>query len=276
MLIKTWGKRATIAVVGVISTLFPGYFGALGARSFLKPRHNTSLRHWAQAFDGFQRRNISIEGQQVPFWIKGSGPLILLVHGWERDHFTMGGFVSPLLNAGYSVAALDLPGHGAASGDQAPLPLLALSIAEIVSAFNQPYAVIAHSLGAAMTVLAMESYGLKPDRAILISAPRSAEDYALAQAKRQGLGKRALHSMIEQITAALGEPLERYRVDQALTSLTMPILVVHAEDDAIVALSDAQENVYTSQAQPLWLSGGGHNKILADSGMIDDVLQWLK
>jgi len=160
----------------------------------------------------------------------------------------MGGFVSPLLNAGYSVAALDLPGHGAASGDYAPLPLLALSISEIASAFNQPYAVIAHSLGAAMTALAMESYGLKPDRAILISAPRSAEDYALAQAKRQGLSKRALQSMIEQITAALGEPLERYRVDQALTS----------------------------QAQPLWLSGGGHNKILADSGMIDDVLQWLK
>lgn len=276
MLIKTWGARVAAVVVGVVSTILPGYFGALGARSFLQPRHNNSPRHWEKEFDGFQRRSICVHGHQVPFWIKGSGPLILLVHGWERDHFSMGGFVAPLLNAGYSVVALDLPGHGEAGGDYAPLPLLAIAIAEVALVLDQPYAVVAHSIGAAMTALAIESYGLKSARTILISAPRSAEDYALSQAKRQGLGKRALQSMIEQITDSLGEPLERYRVDQALASLTTPVLLIHAEDDAIVPLMDAQRNLHASQAQSLWLSGGGHNKILADNHMINYVLEWLR
>ncbi|WP_157719211.1 alpha/beta hydrolase [Halopseudomonas salegens] len=262
-------------MTGFISALLPGYFGSLGARAFLKPRPNTSRRHWAEAFSGFERREISVDGLQVPFWVKGKGPLVLLVHGWERDHFAMGGFVAPLLDAGYRVAALDLPGHGEADGESAPLPLLARSITEIASALKQPCTVIAHSIGAAMTALATEAYGLKPDCVVLICAPRGAEDYALAQARRQGLSERALHQMVRQINQALGEPLERYRVDRALDSMTAPILLVHAADDAIVPLSDAQENLRASSAHSLWLSSGGHNRILADRLMIDNVLTWL-
>jgi len=275
MAIRNLGTQAATSMTGVISALLPGYFGSLGARAFLTPRPNNSTRHWTEAFDDFERREISVDGHQVPFWVKGTGPLVLLVHGWERDHFAMGGFVAPLLGAGYRVAALDLPGHGEADGQSAPLPLLARSIAETASALEQPCTVIAHSIGAAMTALAAEAYGLEPDCAVLICAPRGAEDYALAQARRQGLSQRALQQMVSQITRALGEPLERYRVDHALQSMTTPILLVHAADDAIVPLSDAQENLSASSAHSLWLTSGGHNRILADSRMINDVLKWL-
>ncbi|MEH6669495.1 alpha/beta hydrolase [Halopseudomonas sp.] len=269
------GTQATTAVTGFISALLPGYFGSLGARAFLKPRPNTSRRHWAEAFEDFERREICVDGHQVPFWVRGAGPLVLLVHGWERDHFAMGGFVAPLLNAGYRVAAIDLPGHGEADGESAPLPLLAKSIAETAAALKQPCAVIAHSIGAAMTALAAEAYGLKPDNVVLICAPRGAEDYALAQARRQGLSPRALRQMVRQITHALGEPLQRYRVDRALNALKAPILLVHAADDAIVPLSDAEANLRASSAHSLWLASGGHNRILADRQMIGDVLKWL-
>ncbi|PKM29980.1 MAG: hypothetical protein CVV07_09895 [Gammaproteobacteria bacterium HGW-Gammaproteobacteria-11] len=266
---------ATMKIATLLSTLFPRYFGALGARAFLQPRPNTSRQQWSEAFDGFTRSTLCIQGHQVPLWVKGSGPTVLLVHGWERDHFAMGGFVSPLLEANFQVAALDLPGHGEADGKQAPLPLLARSIAEVAATLTQPCTVIAHSIGAAMTALAAEDFGLTPHSVVLISAPRGAEDYALAQAKRQGLGRRAIQHMIVQIAEALGEPLERYRVDNALTSMTAPILLVHAEDDAIVPLSDARDNLHAPTARPLWLPVGGHNRILADQQMIAGVLGWI-
>lgn len=275
MAIRNVGTQATTAATGFISALLPRYFGSLGACAFLKPRPNTSRRHWAAAFEDFERREICVDGHQVPFWVRGAGPLVLLVHGWERDHFAMGGFVGPLLDAGYRVAALDLPGHGEADGESAPLPLLARSIAETAAALKQPCAVIAHSIGGAMTALAAEAYGLKPDCAVLICAPRGAEDYALAQARRQGLSRRALRQMVRQISRALGEPLEHYRVDRALNSMNAPILLVHAADDAIVPLSDAQDNLRASSAHSLWLSRGGHNRILADRQMIDGVVKWL-
>lgn len=259
----------------MLSALLPNYFGAIGAQAFLRPRINTTTRHWEIAFVGFTRREVIINGHRVPFWLNGSGPMVLLVHGWERDHFAMGGLVPPLLEAGYQVAALDLPAHGDAEGRSAPLPLLAKAIVGVAEALDQPYTIIAHSIGAAMTALAMESYGLKPERGVFIGAPRTAKDYALAQAKHQGLSTRALVQMVKQISSQLGEPLERYRVDRALTDIGMPLLLVHAEDDTIVPIADAHANAHTSAARTLWLSSGGHNKILGDSAMITDILGWL-
>lgn len=275
MTFKTLGASARLGVVGALSALLPNYFGVIGARAFLRPRINTSTRHWEAEFVGFTRREIVVAGHRVPFWLKGSGPLVLLVHGWERDHYAMGGLLSPLFAAGYQVAALDLPAHGDADGRSAPLPLLAQAIAGVAAALEQPCTIIAHSIGAAMTVLAIESYGLKPERGVLISAPRTAKDYALAQAKHQGLSSRALLQMVKQISSRLGEPLERYRVDRALTDIGIPLLLVHAEDDVIVPIADAHANAQTSAAHTLWLRSGGHNKILGDRALITNILEWL-
>jgi len=272
---KALDARVRLVVVGALSALWPKYFGSIGARAFMKPRTNTSTRHWESEFVGFSRREFVVDGHRVPFWLKGSGPRVLLVHGWERDHYAMGGFVAPLLEAGYQVAALDLPAHGDADGRSAPLPLLAQSIAGVAEALEQPCTIIAHSIGAAMTALAMESYGLKPECGVLISAPQTAENYALAQARHQGLSTRAMQQMVKQISNRLGEPLERYRVDRALSHIGTPLLLVHAEDDAIVPIADAHANAQTAAARTLWLRSGGHNKLLGNSAMITDILAWL-
>jgi pimeloyl-ACP methyl ester carboxylesterase len=268
--------RLQQGVVGTLSALMPVYFGKIGARAFLCPRPNNSRRHWSTAFSGFECRHVEVQGHRIPVWTAGTGPLALLVHGWERDHFAMGGFVEPLLEAGYAVAALDLPAHGEAEGNKAPLPLLAQAIAETARLSGKPQVVIAHSVGAAMSVLAMEDHGLQPGSVALIASPRTAKDYALAQARQQGLSRRAQEVMVTRINASLGEPLDRYRVDKALASLVLPTLLVHAEDDAIVPVADARANQSASSAQAIWLDSGGHNRILGDSRMISQVIDWVK
>ncbi|WP_168203158.1 alpha/beta fold hydrolase [Marinobacter fonticola] len=275
MKIKRLGNSIRSSIVGSLSAVMPAYFGSIGAKVFLTPRRNTSTQHWKTAYDKATRREVEVEGHRVPFWIQGCGPLVLLVHGWERDHFAMGGFVRPLLDGGYTVAAVDLPAHGEADGARAPLPLLAKAITEVVSTLDQPCNIIAHSIGGAMTVLAMEAHGLKPDRVVLISTPRSAEDYAIAQGKHQGLGRRALLNMVEQISRGLGEPLERFRVDNALLTLKAPVLLIHAEDDAIVSLQDAIENAKAGTTQTFWIPTGGHNRILGNETVIENAVQWL-
>lgn len=275
MPIKTLGAHSRNTLVNALSAIFPRHFGAIGARAFMRPARDSSSGHWPSAFAGFARQQVKVEGQRVPFWLGGSGPLVLLVHGWERNHFAMGGFVAPLLDAGYSVAALDLPAHGEADGSKAPLPLLARAIAE-VAACAQPHAIIAHSIGAAMTVLAVEDYGLRPERAVLIGAPRTAKAYALAQGKRQGLAANALRAMLEQISQRLLEPIERFQVDRGLAGLNLPVLLIHAEDDALVPLQDALHNAQARCVQTAWQATGGHNRLLGDASVINLALQWLR
>ena len=55
----------------------------------------------------------------------GSGPTVLLVHGWGARGTHLGKLVPPLVAAGYRVVAFDAPGHGQSSGRSATLPQFA-------------------------------------------------------------------------------------------------------------------------------------------------------
>ena len=49
-------------------------------------------------------------------WGDTAKPCVLLVHGWNGRGTQMAGFVAPLIEQGYRVLTLDLPGHGDSSG----------------------------------------------------------------------------------------------------------------------------------------------------------------
>ncbi|HDZ56898.1 MAG TPA: alpha/beta hydrolase [Pseudomonas xinjiangensis] len=269
-------RNARLGTIKLLSSLFPDRFGQIGARRFVEPRAGVRAPAWPHAFDGFERRTLEVDGEKIPLWLRGEGPRVLLVHGWEADHYAMGGFVEPLLAQGYSIAALDLPAHGLASGRRAPLPLIARAIAAAGSEAGSLHSIIAHSVGGATTVLAMEEYGLQASCLVLIGAPQGARYQALAQGRAQGLSERALQSMARQIHQALGAPLERFRTDHGLSRLTTAVMLVHAEDDAVVPIDAAYNNAFACQAKTLWLKRGGHNRPLGDAQVIDDIGRFLR
>lgn len=269
-------RRARLGIIRLLSSLLPERFGKIGAKHFLQPRTLIRPQRWPHAFDGFERRSLDVAGENVPLWLKGEGATVLLVHGWETDHNAMGGFVQPLLALGYRVAALDLPAHGMATGRRAPLPLLAQAIAAAGAECTDVYAIIAHSVGGATSVLAMEDYGLATERLVLIGAPQAAQHQALDQGLSQGLSNRALKSMTKQIHHALGAPLERFRTDRGLSQLSTAVLVIHAEDDPVVPINAAHHNAAACRAKTLWLETGGHNRPLGEPRVIQSVANFLK
>lgn len=268
-------RRARLGAIRLLSRVFPGRFGKIGAKHFLEPRTLLRPQRWPQAFEGFQRATLEVAGEKVPLWFKGEGPTVLLVHGWESDHYAMGGFVEPLLSSGYRVATLDLPAHGLATGRRAPLPLIAQAIAAAGAACGPLHTIIAHSVGGATSVLGMEDYGLQAERLVLIGAPQAALHQALRQGRSQGLSDPALQSMSRQIHQALGAPLERFRTDKGLSQLRSAVLIVHAEDDAVVPIEAARHNAAACQAKTLWLETGGHNRPLGDPRVIQSVVSFL-
>lgn len=270
------GHLFRIRLVQGLSWLFPDYFGAIGTRLFLQPQRAAPVTRWQDAYAGFEKSEITIQGLRIPYWHKGNGPQVLLVHGWENDHFALGGFVQPLLNQGYSVAALDLPAHGEAEGKSAPLPLIAQAITAVGNALPGLHAIIAHSVGGATSVLAMEEYGLNAKKLVLIGAPQAASKQAIGQARANGLSARAIQRMQRQLQHRLAAPLERFQVDRGLALIQCQVFLVHAHDDRVVPIQAAHQNAAARQAQTLWLDQGGHNRPLGDPLVIDSVINFLK
>lgn len=267
--------KSQVLVVRLLSRIMPERFGRIGAKTFLTPRRVPHRRMWEHAFEGASRHEIVVDSLRVPVWIQGTGPAVLLVHGWERDHVAMGAFVGPLISAGFSVIAMDLPAHGEAEGERAPLPLMAKAISIVAATYGQPEAVIAHSVGGAMTALSIEEYALAPSKVVLLGAPVGAADYAMSQGARSGLAPVAIAKMIEAISAELEAPLSRFRVDLALREFRVNGLLIHDENDAIVPLTDARTNARHGGLPLKLVNAGGHNRMLGDQAVIDASLEFL-
>jgi pimeloyl-ACP methyl ester carboxylesterase len=113
----------------------------------------------------------------------GAGPEVcLLVHGMMGSAESWWRIIPELVEAGYRVLALDLPGHGRSDRDQSlTVERAADSLIETVSQLSpQPPAVaIGHSFGGA--VLAAAASDLRPELAVYIDAPfagRGGHDFA--------------------------------------------------------------------------------------------------
>jgi haloacetate dehalogenase len=106
-------------------------------------------------FDGFELKAIATPRGELSARIGGSGPPLLLLHGWPQTHH-MWHAVAPALAERFTVVATDLPGYGAsfrpdASDDHAPHSKRAFA-ADHVAAMAQlgygSFAVAGHDRGA--------------------------------------------------------------------------------------------------------------------------------
>lgn len=59
-----------------------------------------------------EHKVIAVDGMNVHYVHAGSGPVVLLVHGVGASQVAWRSNIAPLANAGFTVVALDLPGHG--------------------------------------------------------------------------------------------------------------------------------------------------------------------
>src|SRR5437016_12888619 len=68
-------------------------------------------------FDGFQRRRIAIDGAEIACLIAGSGPPVLMLHGFPQS-LAMWAHVAPRLAKDFTVVCADLRGYGDSSKPQ--------------------------------------------------------------------------------------------------------------------------------------------------------------
>jgi haloacetate dehalogenase len=66
-------------------------------------------------FDGFEERSITTDGAKIFLVIGGSGPPLLLLHGYPQNH-VMWHAVAPALPAHFSLVIPDLRGYGDSHG----------------------------------------------------------------------------------------------------------------------------------------------------------------
>lgn len=68
-------------------------------------------------FEGFERHDVEVEDARIASFIGGSGPALLLLHGYPQTHVAWHR-LAPVLAQNYTVIATDLRGYGDSLGPQ--------------------------------------------------------------------------------------------------------------------------------------------------------------
>jgi pimeloyl-ACP methyl ester carboxylesterase len=212
--------------------------------------------------------NIVIDGLLTQYKLAGKGKLILLLHGWGDSSQGLAGLQSGLAKQ-YRVLALDLPGFGQT---QAPETTWNLDdYAHFIKHFlgkldlGQPYAVIGHSNGGALAIRSVGLQALKPEKLVLLSASGirtggNAKRFILRVIAKTGdiatiwLPERYRQNLRKSLYGAAGSDMlvvpelqatfkqtVRQDVQADAAAITIPALLVYAENDRAVSPADGRK-----------------------------------
>jgi pimeloyl-ACP methyl ester carboxylesterase len=172
----------------------------------------------------------------IPTFSWGSGSTVLLVHGWGGYGLQLSEFVKPLLNAGFRVLAFDAPAHGRAAGVQTNGLEMAQVIATVALHQGPITGVIAHSLGATSTTLAL-SEGLQTDRVVYLGAICWLLNAAGLFARLSRLSTEVEAAFQASFEAQFGQDIwHRFAAEQTARHLSIPALLFHDRNDREVSV----------------------------------------
>lgn len=247
--------------------LFPELAGAWAERLFLTPPRSRDAAATALDLIDARASFVQHKGRAIATWHWGGreAPAVLLAHGWGGHAAQMRPFVFPLLSAGFRVIAYDQPAHGVSEGRLTGLPDFADALAEVAAYHGDVRAVIAHSLGAAATALALANGKIALQAAVLVSPPADMVGYSRRFARWHWMPepvRRAMQAAIEERYGVLWESLDVRRLAPRVKARA---LIIHDRDDRVVAWTQgAQVATHWAGARLLSTDGLGHRRVLED------------
>jgi pimeloyl-ACP methyl ester carboxylesterase len=214
----------------------------------------------------------------------GTGPTILLVHGWGGYGLQLNEFINPLLEAGYQVLAFDAPAHGSTTGEQSNGFELAQAIETVVkhqnssnSQLSQPIdGIIAHSLGATSTTLAL-SKGMKTRKVVYLGTMCWLFNALTLFAKRAKLSIEVSEALRYLFEEQFGQDVwQRLAVDQNAQNLKIPALLFHDRRDREVVFDESLTvSQVWSNARLIETVGLGHRRILRDGSVVQQTIDFM-
>ncbi|MFX0114181.1 MAG: alpha/beta hydrolase [Candidatus Hodarchaeota archaeon] len=222
----------------------------------------------------------------TPFWVPynenkifvmswGSGPAVLLVHGWNGNVTQLSPFIEPLLEQGYRVVALDGPAHGQSSGKRTDIVHFAAAVFAVAKTIGSVQSAIGYSLGGSATVLASQN-GLVVERLALISTPICMKDIIERFSASLKLSRQLSSDLVQLTERKLGQSLSSVSVSTIAPNLKIPTLIVHDREDVVVPYEDGEilANLLPD-AQLVSTTGLGHRHILYDRQVIQEVIAFI-
>ena len=248
------------------------------SRLFTTPiKHKIPKRELQMDRNSLQTKiNVTEIKKDIVVYQLGNGDKkILLVHGWSGRGTQLVKFADALVAKGYSSVSFDAPAHGKSPGSTTIMTDFIASIAEVDRKFGPFDAAVGHSLGG-MSLLNAVKLGLKINRLVTIGSGDKVNDILVDFVSKLELKPEFGAHLQQHFEKKYNTEMESYSAYLAAQSITIPVLVIHDENDDEVPVS-ASKNIYSNLKNgELFITNNlGHRKILGNQEVIDKTINFI-
>lgn len=193
----------------------------------------------------------------------GTGPAVLLVHGWNGRGTQLGAFAAPLVEAGCRAVAFDAPAHGRTPGNSTTLFRFVDAAVAVAAAVGPLQGIVTHSFGALVIARAL-STRLSARRVVCISPPAGLDFLIENFSTTLGIPTRTRQVFVQLLERDFGDDIwTQVSAESNAAQLSIPALVIHDEDDTDVPWQQGERLAAAwPDAQFVRTRGLGHRRIL--------------
>ncbi|MEI7029417.1 alpha/beta hydrolase [Streptomyces pratensis] len=268
--------------LNALSLVSPRLAGEATYRLFRLPLKRAAPREEERRLiDRAHIEKVRVDGETALTYRWGSGERpVLLAHGWQSRGTCFARFVPGLLAAGYSPVAYDAPAHGDATGSTTHVLAFREVISHLAAEHGEFEAVISHSAGVMASVLALRS-GVAARRLVAISQVGEFtflfDQFCGRLALRTRLREELRQRMEDRVFPGEKDIWQRFSTTYEPSGVTVPILILHDEDDRMAGVDQARRmaEVFGDQARLVTTRGLGHRRILDDPGVVEATLEFV-
>jgi len=276
-------QSALRALFRTLSMVAPGLAARLAERLWFrvpKPKINdASLAFLASG----NRFSVSVNGRTVSAWRWGSGPAVVLMHGWGGYGAQFQGVIEELQRRGLQAVTFDALSHGesapgALGAHYATLFEFGDALSEVMRTTPNVVGVVAHSGGAAATAWAMGKHPEWPLQRIVFIAPfASIGRYIDLFQRTLGLSDEVIRRFRSGTEARYGFRWPDLEVPaMAKRMRTPPVLVIHDREDRETAWQDGADLAAGwPESELVTTTGLGHNRILRDPQIVKRIVDFV-
>jgi pimeloyl-ACP methyl ester carboxylesterase len=200
---------------------------------------------------------------------------ILLVHGWSGRGTQLFKIADALVKEGFSTISFDAPAHGKSPGNTTIMVDFIASILEIDKQFGPFEAVVGHSLGGMAVLNAIKS-GLTVPNATIIGSGDIVQDILDDFISKLELKPAISLSLRLYFEKKYNENMDSFSAYKAAEKITIPVLVIHDNDDHEVPVkAGIHIHKHLKKGELMLTHGLGHRKILGDATVIKKIIEFI-
>lgn len=259
-------KKFVSSLIGsylnLMSVVAPRTAARQGFSLFCRPV-NTPMKHYHKRFlDTAKKSTFHHEGISVQVYKWGNGKKkLLFLHGWQSHSFRWKNYIESFSSDEYTMYAFDAPGHGASGGNFLTVPLYSSIVEKFILEQDGVDALIGHSLGAFTALYTFHRLPLLPvKKLVCLASPGNATEFIQFYQELLNLSERCIGLVRNYFYEAIKHPVEFFSVESFASSLNLPGLIIHDEEDDETSHANS---VLIHQQWPksrlLLTKGYGHN-----------------